>query len=106
MVLTAMKSVPLSPPRCDELRRTLERLGCARVVVGHTPQRGINAACDGLVWRCDTGMSRHVMAGRAEALEISPDGVVRVLGEPVDDAQGAAAASVAPPAARDWMDLI
>ena len=71
---------------CDAIRRTLRRLGVSRVVVGHTPQRsGINAACDGLVWRCDTGMSQFVCSGACEALEIDDrdDGLsaVRVLRE-------------------------
>lgn len=66
------------PWQCDELRATLGRLGVSRMVVGHTPQCHVNCACDGLVWRCDTGMSAYVMDGRIEALEIA-DGTVRVL---------------------------
>ena len=65
--------------QCDSLRRTLKRLQVKRLVVGHTPQRSINPACEGLVWRCDTGMSSYVAAGRCEALEVSSDGGVRVL---------------------------
>jgi len=68
-----------SLPACAALHAALRRLGAARVVVGHTPQRQVNCACDGAVWRCDTGMSRWVMGGKCEALEIS-NGVVRVLG--------------------------
>jgi len=64
---------------CDALRFTLSRLGVARVVVGHTPQRRVNSACDGAVWRCDTGMSRWVVGGACEALEISAGGQVRVV---------------------------
>jgi hypothetical protein len=41
----------VSPARCAELRQTLDALGVARLVVGHTPQRRVNAACDGAVWR-------------------------------------------------------
>ena len=52
----------------------------SRVVVGHTPQGQINCACGGAVWRCDTGMSRWVVGGPCEALEITSDGDLRVLG--------------------------
>ena len=75
----ALSSGVPSSPDCEALRATLERLGAARLVVGHTPQRLINAACCGLVWRCDTGMSRYVIGGAREALEISAEGTVRVL---------------------------
>jgi len=70
----------LDEDACATLRASLDRLGVARVVVGHTPQASINAACGGAVWRCDTGMSRWVVGGVCEALEISAEGVVRVLG--------------------------
>ena len=40
------------------------------LVVGHTPQSSVNAACNGLVWRVDTGMSKYVAGGAREALEI------------------------------------
>jgi len=73
-----------TPPayHCDALRRTLRRLDCSRVVVGHTPQvMGINEACDCLVWRCDTGMSKFVFSGACEALQIDSDGSVQVLQE-------------------------
>ena len=68
---------------CDALRRTLRRLRVARCVVGHTPQlEGVNAACDcGLVWRIDTGMSAFVTNGEREALELSPDGTIAILGD-------------------------
>ena len=69
------------PPRtrCADLGRTLAALGAARLVVGHTPQSHVNAACDRLVWRVDTGMSSHVAGGAREALEIPPRGDCRVL---------------------------
>lgn len=67
-----------SSRNCRELKRDLGILGVSRVVVGHTPQDNINAACDGAVWRCDTGMSAFVMDGVNEALEIV-DGCVRIL---------------------------
>ena len=66
---------------CDELRNVLSELGVSRVVVGHTPQSQVNSACDGAVWRCDTGASRWVMCGECQALEIVGDNV-RVIREP------------------------
>ena len=63
------------------LKATLSRLGATRLVVGHTPQRRANSACGGACWRIDTGMSRWVVAGAVEALEISKEGGVRVLRE-------------------------
>lgn len=66
------------PPRCDLLARTLEMLGARRMVVAHTPQqRGINAACDGQVWRIDAGMAAHY-GGPTQVLELRGDRV-RVL---------------------------
>jgi hypothetical protein len=79
-----------SHEHCDALRQSLARLGVSRLVVGHTPQRVINAACDGLVWRCDTGMSEFVMSGASQALEISQDGTVRVLDGDAAQSGGAA----------------
>jgi len=62
------------PADCEQLARTLILLGVARMVVGHTVQEHINPACEGRVWRIDTGMSRHY-GGPVEVLEITPDGV-------------------------------
>jgi hypothetical protein len=61
---------------CEALRASLQSLGVSRVIVGHTPQEQINCACSGAVWRCDTGMSRWVVGGPCEALEITADGGV------------------------------
>lgn len=81
--LSSPRDKPVPEAHCISLRRTLGRLGVARLVVGHTPQRSINAACDGLVWRCDTGMSKFVSCGPCEALEISACGAkVNVLCAP------------------------
>ena len=67
---------------CRALEKALARIGCSRVVVGHTPQASINNACNGAVWRCDTGMSRYVCGGACEALEISgTPSKVRVIKE-------------------------
>ena len=41
-----------------------------RMVMGHTPQRKINAALKGKAWRVDVGASKGVASGRPEVLEI------------------------------------
>lgn len=69
------------PPEsvCEALRSTLQWMSAKRLVVGHTVQeRGINAACDGRVWRIDVGMSRYY-GHQPSVLEIAGD-QVRVLG--------------------------
>lgn len=70
---------PVAESGCDAVREVLETLGLDRMVVGHTVQTGINSACDGLIWRIDTGMSAHY-GGSPEALEIR-DGAVSILTE-------------------------
>lgn len=68
-------------PDCTGLTRTLAALGAKRMVVGHTPQQnGITNACDGKVWRIDTGLSHHY-GGPTEALEIRGE-TVAVLRAP------------------------
>jgi hypothetical protein len=62
------------PPDCEQLARVLGMLGVRRMVVGHTIQPHVNAACEGRVWRIDTGMSA-VFGGPVEALEIKGDRV-------------------------------
>lgn len=63
---------------CDTLSTVLERLGMARMVVGHTVQQsGITAFCGGRVWAIDVGIARHY-GGRPEVLEIRGD-VVRSI---------------------------
>ena len=54
---------------CKTLQQTLQMLGAQRMVVGHTVQKGANAACDGKVWRMDVGMAAHY-GGAPAALEI------------------------------------
>ena len=49
-----------------------------RMVVGHTVQYGgINAACDGSVFRVDVGQSSGVSGAEPEVLEIIEDREVR-----------------------------
>ncbi len=55
---------------CEELNQVLQATGAARMVVGHTVQPTINSACDGKVWRIDTGMNPVVYKGPIEVLEI------------------------------------
>lgn len=63
---------------CARLDEALKVAGVSRMVVGHTPQlQGITSACDGKVWRIDTGMASHY-GGRAQVLEIVGD-VVKPL---------------------------
>jgi len=60
---------------CETLALVLEALEAERMVMGHTVQsEGITSACDGKVWRIDTGMSSHY-GGPLEVLEIVEDSV-------------------------------
>jgi hypothetical protein len=60
---------------CSTLQEVLTSLGAKRMVVGHTVQRaGISSACDGHVWRIDTGLSKHY-GGKLEVLDIRSDAV-------------------------------
>ncbi len=68
-------------PDCASLQQALAMVGAARLVVAHTPQeQGVNAACDGRVWRVDTGMSK-AYGGPVQVLEVR-GGQARVLREP------------------------
>jgi hypothetical protein len=60
----------ITDPECLELAGMLYEMGVRRMVVGHTVQTNINAACDGLVYRIDTGMSKSYLGGNVEVLEI------------------------------------
>jgi hypothetical protein len=65
----------VGPEDCAAARTALAALGARRMVVGHTVQKqGINAVCDGLVWRVDVGLSRHY-GGRPQALVIEGESV-------------------------------
>ena len=65
-------------PDCAALEVALKALGARRMVVGHTPQLGgMTSACDGRVWRVDTGMSAHY-GGPTQVLEIQGE-QVRIL---------------------------
>jgi hypothetical protein len=67
------------PSMCAQLGDSLARLGCKRMVIGHTVQEdGITSACEGRVWRIDVGLAAHY-GGPTQVLEIVGD-EVRVLG--------------------------
>jgi len=60
---------------CAQLGQALERIGAARMVVGHTvQQQGITSGCDGRLWRIDVGMAAHY-GGRPQVLQIEGDAV-------------------------------
>jgi hypothetical protein len=60
---------------CAVLQQALDRAHARRLVVGHTvQQQGINAACDGHVWRIDVGLARYY-GGPMQALEIAGERV-------------------------------
>ena len=59
------------PPDCAGVDAALAALGARRMVVAHTVQaQGINAACDGKLWRIDVGMTK-VFGGPIQVLEVS-----------------------------------
>jgi len=61
----------VSARNCQVLASVLARLGAARMVVGHTPQKGgITSACDEQVWRIDIGLAAHYGSAPAEVLVI------------------------------------
>ena len=58
---------------CRQLDEVLDRLGAARMIVGHTVQDdGIGSYCDDRVWCIDAGMSEYY-GSRIEVLEINGD---------------------------------
>lgn len=67
------------PADCDSLEEALGALGVQRMVVGHTVQAQVNAACDEQVWRVDVGMAEYY-EGPIQALQIEGDDVT-VLGD-------------------------
>jgi len=63
---------------CAQLDKVLKMLGATRMVVGHTIQPHINSACEGKVWRIDTGMNPEHFKGPIEVLEIKGDSVAPI----------------------------
>ena len=78
---TRMYSAAPGREECTVLDEALGILQAKRMVVGHTPQKpDVSPACDGKVWRIDTGMSKHY-GGAVEVLELRGDAAT-VLKEP------------------------
>jgi hypothetical protein len=74
-VWTRMYSAAPGREECSTLQEALTSMGAKRMVVGHTVQRaGISSACDGHVWRIDTGLSKHY-GGKLEVLDIRSEAV-------------------------------
>jgi len=72
----AYGSKELSSVVCRVLSQVLARVGAKRLVIGHTVQeRGMNAACDGQVYRIDVGLSQYYGGRTVQVLEIGPSGV-------------------------------
>ncbi len=64
---------------CQALQLALAASGASRMVIGHTVQEGgINAACEGRVWRIDVGVSKYYRGLPLQVLEIVGE-QVRVL---------------------------
>lgn len=66
---TRAYSLPNQAADCASLNQALKTLHAKRMVVAHSVQPHINSACDGKVWRIDTGMSKAYQ-GRIEVLKI------------------------------------
>jgi hypothetical protein len=63
---------------CEQAKAALAALGVKRMVVGHTVQREINAACDGTVWRIDVGLGK-LYGGPIQVLELAPGAPPKVI---------------------------
>lgn len=75
LIWTRLYSLDTNEQGCALLNEALNLLHAKRMVVGHTPQLGgITSACEGQVWRIDTGASRYY-GGPVEVLEIRGDQV-------------------------------
>jgi len=57
---------------CLALSESLEAAEAQVMIVGHSVQKSISSACDGKIWRIDTGMSAYY-GGQLEVLEIIKD---------------------------------
>ena len=57
---------------CAALASVEKTLGIKRMVVGHTVQKsGVNALCDGALWRIDVGLAK-LYDGPIQVLEVYP----------------------------------
>jgi len=72
-----------TPKACAELTRALALVNADRIVVGHSRQRhGINAACNGRVWRTDVSLSSFYGKKPAQILELRGPSVRVLTGPP------------------------
>lgn len=72
------RALGLDPVDCAAAKTAMDTLGVKRMVVGHTVQeKGVNAVCDGTVWRIDVGLAK-LYGGPIQVLEIV-DGVPKIL---------------------------
>ena len=78
-IWTRIYSLSSEAPDCKRLEQTLQKSGAKYLFVGHSVQKEINSACQGKVWRIDTGMSRYY-GGDVQVLEFDGE-VFRVLKE-------------------------
>eukprot|EP00542_Grammatophora_oceanica_P010635 CAMPEP_0194038306 /NCGR_PEP_ID=MMETSP0009_2-20130614/10550_1 /TAXON_ID=210454 /ORGANISM="Grammatophora oceanica, Strain CCMP 410" /LENGTH=476 /DNA_ID=CAMNT_0038680759 /DNA_START=157 /DNA_END=1587 /DNA_ORIENTATION=- len=62
---------PKNPDAQSMADAALDAVDGDRMVMGHTPQRRINGALQGKVWRVDVGASRGVNSGTPEVLEVT-----------------------------------
>lgn len=64
---------------CALLEEVLTAAGLSRMVVAHSVQdQGINAGCDGLVWRIDVGLADYY-GGPRQIFEIAGEGQISIL---------------------------
>ena len=63
---------------CALLQETLDALGAARMVVGHTVQAGMTSECGGKVWLVDVGLAAHY--GGTAAVLVYVEGELWVQG--------------------------
>lgn len=81
LVWTRAYSSEDAVPACAKASEALAAIGVKRMVVGHTVQkRGINAVCEGKVWKIDVGLAA-LYGGKPEVLEIK-NGEARPLRAP------------------------
>ncbi len=72
------RALGVDPVDCTAVKTALDKLGVKRMVVGHTVQKqGMNATCDGAVWRIDVGLAK-LYDGPIEVLELA-NGEAKVL---------------------------
>jgi len=69
------ENIPASVAVCAKAAGALKVLNAKRMVVGHSIQKSINAACNDSIWRIDIGMSKAYGERPAQILAIDGDKV-------------------------------